>query len=102
MANSSKDCRVYDSNNKLIREIKGKGDDVLHFGNFIQSIREGTPLKSEIEDGQRSTLLCHLGNIAWRSGHTINFDCEKNKIVSDKSASTLWSRSYRHGWEPKV
>ena len=102
MAISGNDCRVYDSNNKLIREIKGKGDDVLHFGNFIQGIREGTPLKSEIEDGQRSTLLCHLGNVAWRSGHTINFDPKSRQIVGDKSAQAFASRAYRRGWEPKV
>jgi len=82
--------------------MKGDHDDVLHFGNFIEAIRSGEKLKSEIEDGQKSTLLCHLGNIAWRTGHTINFDCEKNKVVGDKSASALWSRVYRHGWEPKV
>jgi len=102
MAIAGNNCTIYDLNNKVVREIKGKHDDVLHFGNFIESIRSGEKLKSEIEDGQKSTLLCHLGNIAWRTGHTINFDCEKNRIVGDKSASTLWSRSYRRGWEPKV
>ena len=69
----------YDLNNKIVREINGKHDDVLHFGNFIEAIRSGEKLKSDIEDGQKSTLLCHLGNIAWRTGHTINFDPAKKQ-----------------------
>jgi predicted dehydrogenase len=95
-------CKLYDLNDKLIREIPGKHDDVLHFGNFIAGIREGQKLNAEIEDGQRSTLLCHLGNIAWRTGHTVNFDPESRKIVGDSAAAELCSRAYRPGWEPKV
>jgi hypothetical protein len=74
----------------------------VHFANFLEGIREGKTLNSEIEDGQRSTLLCHLGNIAWRSGHTVNFDPKSQKIVGDKSAEALVKREYRSGWEPKV
>ena len=95
-------CTIYDLNNKVLREIKGKHDDVLHFANFIDAIRSGSKLNSEIEDGQKSTMLCHLGNIAWRTGHTVDFDPEKRKIVGDRSADRLWGRAYRHGWEPKV
>jgi predicted dehydrogenase len=102
MAIAGNNCTIYDLNNKVVREIKGKHDDVLHFGNFIEAIRSGEKLKSEIEDGQKSTLLCHLGNIAWRTGHTINFDPAKNKIVGDKAASAFWGRAYRRGWEPKA
>jgi predicted dehydrogenase len=102
MAIAGNNCTIYDLNNKVVREIKGKHDDVLHFGNFIEAIRSGEKLESEIEDGQKSTLLCHLGNIAWRTGHTINFDPAKNKILGDKSASALWNRTYRKGWEPKI
>jgi hypothetical protein len=82
--------------------VKGKHDEVLHFKNFHEAIRNGAKLNSEIEDGQKSTLLCHLGNIAWRSGHTVNFDPQKRKIEGDKSAMAYWSRAYRKGWEPKV
>ena len=96
------DYKVYDLNDKVLREVKGKFDDVLHFTNFHDAIRNGAKLNSEIEDGQKSTMLCHLGNIAWRSGHTVNFDPKKRKIEGDKSASAFWTRSYRKGWEPRV
>jgi predicted dehydrogenase len=98
---------IYDLNNKVVREIKAKREglfdfDSIHFANFLDGIREGKALRSEIEEGQKSTVLCHLGNIAWRTGHTINFEPKERKIVGDKAASALVSRAYRKGWEPKV
>ena len=101
LALAGDNCKIYDLNSRVVREIKGKADDVLHFANFIAAIREGAKLNSEIEDGQKSTLLCHLGNIAWRTGHTINFEPNARKIVADKDASKFWNRSYQRGWEPR-
>jgi len=96
------DYKIFDLNSKLIRETKGKYDDVVHFANFIAGIREGQKLNAEIEDGQKSTLMCHLANIAWRTGHTLNFDPKTHKIVEDRKASALWKREYRRGWEPAI
>jgi predicted dehydrogenase len=100
-------ARIYDLKNKLAREIPGKleGDlstDAVHFANFLDAIRDGQPLRSEIEDGQKSTLLCHLGNIAWRTGQTVNFDPETRKITGNEEASAFWKRTYRPGWEPRI
>ncbi len=102
MAIAGNNCVIYDLNQKVVREIKGKGDDSLHFKNFIEGIRQGEKLNAEIEDGQRATLLCHLGNLAWRSGETVNYDPAKRKIIGNKKAADLWRRQYRQGWEPKV
>jgi predicted dehydrogenase len=98
----------YDLNNKVIREIApGKmsssvARDAVHFDNFLDGIRNGAPLRAEIEEGQKSTLLCHLGNIAWRTGRTVNFNPAGKKIVGDRGASKLWNREYRKGWKPVV
>ena len=107
LALAGNNCTIYDLNNKVVREIKSQRDglfgfDSVHFGNFLDGIREGKELKAEIEEGQKSTVLCHLGNIAWRTGHTINFDPRARKIVGDKAAVALCRRAYRPGWEPKV
>jgi predicted dehydrogenase len=98
---------IYDLSNKVVREIKSKRDglfdfDSVHFGNFLDGIREGKPLRSEIEEGQKSTILCHLANIAWRTGHTVNYDPTTRKIIGDSAAKALYARKYRRGWEPKV
>ncbi len=107
MAIAGNKCTVYDLKNKVLREIKPDQDglfsfDSIHFGNFIDAIREGKPLRAEIEEGQKSTKLCHLGNIAWRTGHTIQFDPKTKKIIGDDAATALCTREYRPGWEPKV
>jgi len=99
---------LYDLNNKLIREVSAAGTkdlygfDTIHFGNFIDGIRSGTALNSEIEEGQKSATLCHLANIAWRSGNTVNFDPQTRKIIGDSKAEALATRAYRPGWEPKI
>lgn len=95
-------CKIYDLKDKMVREIPGKGDDVLHFANFVDAIRAGAKLNSEIGEGQKSAFLCHLGNIAWRSGQTVDFDPQKKRLIGDKRTQKFWSREYRKGWEPRV
>jgi len=94
---------LYDLKGKEIEKKSEPGSDVPHFQNFLDSIRGLAKPNSEIEEGQKSTLLCHLGNIAWRTGRTIHFDPKTKKIVGDDEAVKLyWARTYREGWEPKV
>ena len=94
---------VYDLKGKEVEKQSGPTSDVAHFQNFVDSIRGVAKLNSPIAEGQKSTLLCHLGNIAWRSGRTLNFDPATKKIVGDDDAvKRFWSREYRPGWEPKV
>jgi predicted dehydrogenase len=94
--------RIYDLNDKLVREIRGPGDDLRHFDNFLDAIRDGAPLAAEIAEGQKSALLCHLGNIAWRDGQTLDLDPATGKLAGNKSTASFWHREYRPGWEPKV
>lgn len=93
---------IYDLKGKEIAQGKGEAGDRIHFANFFDSIRAGKRPNSDIAEGQKSTLLCHLGNIAYRTGRTINLDPKTRTIVNDKEAQALWRREYRKGWEPKV
>jgi predicted dehydrogenase len=76
--------------------------DTVHLQNFLDGIRGSAPLHAEIEEGFKSTLLCHLGNISYRTGRTIRFDPKGRALAGDKDAMGFWSREYREGWEPKV
>jgi len=101
------ECKIFDLNNKELRSIDGKQTDLfafdaVHFGNFADAIRDGKPLAAEIAEGQKSSLMCHLGNIAWRTGQTLEVDPVTGKVLKNKIAAKLWAREYRSGWTPKV
>lgn len=57
---------------------------------------------AEIEEGYKSVLLCHLGNISYRLGRTVRLDPATRRIADDSEAAGRWGRQYRPGWEPQV
>lgn len=80
-----------------------KAMEVAHLQNFFDAIRGTKPANAEIEEGHKSTRLCHLGNIAFRTGRTIKFDAKTETIVGDAEANKLLGREYRNGFElPKI
>ncbi len=64
---------------------------------FIAGVRSRNPddLGVEIEDGHLSSSLCHLGNIAYRLGRTVNFDPQTETFPGDEQANAMLSRDYR-------
>lgn len=92
----------YDGQGKAVKQATGEGGDIIHVVNFLSACRDQNPLTSEISEGHRSTLLCHLGNIAHRTGRTLRCDASNGHILDDKDAAKLWTREYAKGWEPKV
>ncbi len=95
---------VYDPKGVEISKGKGKGGgDAAHIGNFLDAIRGGATLNSPIEEGQKSTMLCHLGNIAYRTNTVVRCDPKTGKVLDNAAAEKLWKRaSYRQGWEVKL
>ncbi len=102
MTSDGNGYKVFDPKGQLTEQGTGPGGDKVHIDNFLQSIRGQAKPNSEIEVGQTSTLLCHLANIAYRTGRTIQFDPKSRTIVNDPDAMKLWGREYRPGWEPRV
>ncbi len=97
------DYAIHDLDGKEVeKKADGRGSDIPHFQNFADAIRAGKPLNSPISEGQKSTMLCHLGNIAYRTGHTLDIDPKTGRILNDAAAMKLWGRQYRSGWSLKV
>jgi len=104
---------VYDKDGKLVKSVgRASGGDVTdtvdpglgssHSGNFVDAIRGEAKLNSPIHEGHKSVLLCQLGNIALRTGTTLNINPKNGHILKNRAAQKLWSRDYERGWEPKV
>lgn len=79
--------------------IGGSNLDVMHFDNFLSLVRGViTEPLAPIREGHISTLLCHLGNISYRTGLDLQCDPATGRPV-DPAAMKLWSREYAPGWE---
>ena len=65
--------------------------------NFIQAVRahDKKILNAPVETAHLASALAHLGNIAYRTGRTINFDPASEKIIGDEEASKLLTRPPR-------
>jgi predicted dehydrogenase len=79
---------------------KGEGEGSVHQRNFIDCIKSssGANVKrpnADIEEGHKSTRMCHLGNIAFRTGRAIRFDAQTETCLDDPEANRLLGRSYR-------
>jgi hypothetical protein len=83
-----------------VRVVASAGVDPDHLGNFVESIRGNATPNAEIAEGVKSVMFCHLAHIAYRTGHTIDYDGKRCQIVNDPEAVTLWGREYEDGWKP--
>jgi predicted dehydrogenase len=73
----------------------------LHIDNFLGVIRGTVAAQhSPVAEGHKSTLLCHLANIAYRTGRPLACDATGRPL--DQAAMALWSREYEDAWEPRV
>lgn len=105
---------VYDQDNREIwRRSRATGEATLdirggggltdrHIRNMLRVIRDDVPQNSPIDEGHKSTLLCHLGNIAQETGRTLHCDPSNGHIMGDDDAMKMWGRDYEPGWEVKV
>jgi predicted dehydrogenase len=102
----SKGTLVFDKNGWHVEDgvsAEGKpvGDmEADHLKNFLDAIRGDRKPNADIEDGHKTTLLCHLGNVAFRLGRVLtDFDAASERYPRDAEANRLLGREYRKGFE---
>ena len=103
MTVGSTDYLIKDNQGEIIEQHSGDLGGNEHVENLLNAIRQDKPLSlnAEIETGFKSVLLSHLGNIAYRTGHSLQCD-DKGHIMDDVEAQALWKREYEPGWEPTI
>jgi predicted dehydrogenase len=71
-----------------------------HVRNFLDCVKSRQRPISDIEIGHRSTSVCLLGNVAFRSGQLIEWDVERQQVKQgDAEAHRLLARDYRAPWK---
>jgi predicted dehydrogenase len=88
--------KVYDSRERLTADASELTNS--HLQNFLDCIRTRETPAADIETGHKSTMLCHLGNIAWQLGREVRFDADSQSFASDDEANSLLTKSYRGEW----
>ena len=96
---NSANYTIYDKAGKEIEKNTDPPSDIPHFTNFANAIREGEELNQPISEGQISAMLCHLGNIAYRTNGAVDIDSKTGKLIDNPEGEKFWKReAYRDGW----
>lgn len=70
-----------------------------HYRNFLDCVKTRKKPICDVEIGHRSATVCHLGNIALRSGRLLKWDPEKERVVGDEEQQHMTRYSYRSPWK---
>ena len=86
-----------------LQQNQGSGLD-LHTANFIHAVktRDRSSLNAPLQVGYDAALVCHMGNISYKTGGRIYWDNTK-MTFSDSAANKHIGINYHNGWAlPKL
>lgn len=75
------DVKLYVSNN--------------HHANWLECVKSRRLPICDVEIGHRSATVCHLGNVAIRTGRKIAWDPKAETILNDREAAAMLTKRYR-------
>jgi predicted dehydrogenase len=89
---------------EIIKQPIGEDDVHLyvsnnHMGNWLDCIKSRKLPICDVAIGHRSASVCHLGNIAIRTGEKVAWDPVAEKVTSGGKAATMPSKPYRAPWK---
>jgi len=88
--------QIFTADGKVVDQMYGRFPDAPHKENFIRCIRSRHLPNADIEEGHKSALLAHLGNISYRlGGRALRFDAKRETFTGDREACGLLKREYR-------
>ena len=77
------------------KELRGQKGYLEHMANFLQAVREGTPVNAPPEVAHRSCALVHLGNITQQVRGRLDFDPLAERFDDCTEANELLGKEYR-------
>jgi predicted dehydrogenase len=79
----------------------GPRSDDTHTLNFINAVRSRkvSDLNADVEVGHYSATLCHMANIAMRTGRRLKFNSARERFFDDAQANKYLTNQYRWGYE---
>ena len=95
--------KIYNRTNKEIESEPVAERELAHLGNFIECLETRERPNADIEICHKSTNLCHLANISYRTRSTLRWDGAQEQFIDNPEANTYLGREYRKGYElPEV
>jgi predicted dehydrogenase len=73
--------------------------ELAHARNFADSIRGLAKPVAPLDQGHKTAVLCHLGNMVGSLNREIVFDPHSETITDDKEAAALAARDCRDPWK---
>lgn len=99
---SNTNWKAYDAKGKQVAQGESSQGEIqqAHIRNFLDAVksRNRESLTQEIYSGHVSSAMCHMGNIAWRTGKKLKFD-PVTETFDDADANQLVGREHRKGFE---
>jgi predicted dehydrogenase len=92
---------AFDNQGTRIAGVDEDLRDDRHIANFVECMRTREKPNGDIGTvGHTASMLCHLGNAAWRAGRSLEYDPEMGSFVGDAEANRFLTREeYRDPWQ---
>jgi predicted dehydrogenase len=89
---------------EILAEPVGSGDIRLyeskdHYQDWLNCIKTRKLPICDVAIGHRSATVCHLGNIAVRTGRKVKWDPDKERILGDEEQARMQHYAYRKPWK---
>ena len=84
----------------MMEALQVKGGDLngAHVRDFLDCVKSRKRPNADVEEGHRSAVMCHLGNISTRLGRSLKWDAAKEQAIGDAEANRMLERPYRAPW----
>ena len=81
------------------RARQGEDPTPAHAAHFVRAVRDGEKSRCDALVGHRSTIIPHLGNIAYKAGERLHWDAASETFVGADDATRRLGRRARAPWD---